>query len=625
MLLSPVYALWTLSRSTFEYYSCFLWVLLTGCNIESCRVLAYDTHALVHVYSLALTLRLWDVPHYRAPTFAHDLRANLKNVAIPGTGARGVERGGVRHTSPPPAHWLLQSHARAHVWARLCTHLHMHAHTLTSCPTLHARVKNVMNCFATPPSRLAHWPAPGVPLSVFCSSKAAALLFFLVVNPLASAFGALYLAATGSAASCFGDEADGAGLHGVAGATAGYGGRGAGLHAQYAKQAAAAKAAPASGGILRVAALYRELLLAPSHWLATWRLNCALVAWHAAVAGSPRDYSLEDKARFLREADTLGLPVAPYIKAPRVFIKHRAVEGGQVRELSRGGAAWARHLARQVNPVPEASTVCYTQRSAAGTDVRLSPDGSPAPRPPQAIHVYKNFTGGGDWIVQEALDNAPCLARMLPQGAPLSTFRCAHTMHTQAVTAAACKHVVGAPAWLLLLSPAPQPCLQGAHCVSGMAGGPRGAAQERLRAQRPGSGWVACSSRSRHAAAAAAAAKAAAGVLTCTAAGATAPLPAAATATTAAAAVANAALAAGAAAAAAAAAGGRRADYGGAQPEPNAATALLAQPQPRHPHAPGGPLEPRRWRSPQQQEPAAACQHRRQSARGHASAARGQR
>ena len=47
----------------------------------------------------------------------------------------------------------------------------------------------------------------------------------------------------------------------------------------------------------------------------------------------------------------------------------------------------------------------------------------PCVRAPQGIHVYRNFTAGGDWIIQEALDNAPCLARLLPRRAPLSTFR----------------------------------------------------------------------------------------------------------------------------------------------------------------------------------------------------------
>ena len=31
-------------------------------------------------------MELWDKPHYRHPSFAHDLRANLRNVAVPGTG-----------------------------------------------------------------------------------------------------------------------------------------------------------------------------------------------------------------------------------------------------------------------------------------------------------------------------------------------------------------------------------------------------------------------------------------------------------------------------------------------------------------------------------------------------------
>jgi len=77
----------TALRATAEYYICFIYCLITGCNIERCPVLQHQTAALVHVFSLAKTLRLWNAPHYRAPTFAHDLRDNLKNVAIPGTGA----------------------------------------------------------------------------------------------------------------------------------------------------------------------------------------------------------------------------------------------------------------------------------------------------------------------------------------------------------------------------------------------------------------------------------------------------------------------------------------------------------------------------------------------------------
>lgn len=45
-----------------------------------------DRRVRVYVYSLALILRLWHEPHYRSGTFANDMRKNLRNVALPGTG-----------------------------------------------------------------------------------------------------------------------------------------------------------------------------------------------------------------------------------------------------------------------------------------------------------------------------------------------------------------------------------------------------------------------------------------------------------------------------------------------------------------------------------------------------------
>lgn len=137
----------------------------------------------------------------------------------------------------------------------------------------------------------------GAPLSWFCAHKLLVLLFLLVINPIACLLGAIYLVATNSpGSSSSSDGADSAG-----------------------------------GGLSAVAKRYRELLLAPAHWFATWRLNCVLVAWHAHVSGNQREYALEDKADFLLEADRLGLPVAPFVKAPKVFVKHRSIEGGQVR------------------------------------------------------------------------------------------------------------------------------------------------------------------------------------------------------------------------------------------------------------------------------------------------------
>ena len=39
------------------------------------------------------------------------------------------------------------------------------------------------------------------------------------------------------------------------------------------------------------------------------------------------------------------------------------------------------------------------------------------------IYFYKNATVGGDWIIQERIDNGQWVRRHLPEGAPLSTFR----------------------------------------------------------------------------------------------------------------------------------------------------------------------------------------------------------
>ncbi len=39
------------------------------------------------------------------------------------------------------------------------------------------------------------------------------------------------------------------------------------------------------------------------------------------------------------------------------------------------------------------------------------------------IHVLRNFTAGGEWILQDALTNGPAIARILPPAAPLSTLR----------------------------------------------------------------------------------------------------------------------------------------------------------------------------------------------------------
>jgi hypothetical protein len=45
-----------------------------------------DRWARVTVYSQALIFQMWDKPHYRATSLQQDMKDNLRNVAIPGTG-----------------------------------------------------------------------------------------------------------------------------------------------------------------------------------------------------------------------------------------------------------------------------------------------------------------------------------------------------------------------------------------------------------------------------------------------------------------------------------------------------------------------------------------------------------
>ena len=75
--------LWT----TIEYWRTLAWYF-RGKSFAECPYLREEKNrqARVQLYSLALVLWLWNKPHYRHPTFADDLRANLRNVAVPGTG-----------------------------------------------------------------------------------------------------------------------------------------------------------------------------------------------------------------------------------------------------------------------------------------------------------------------------------------------------------------------------------------------------------------------------------------------------------------------------------------------------------------------------------------------------------
>ena len=80
--------MWALLATLLTYWRAFFYFWRSNGDFEGCPFLKreQDLPAKVHVYGLWLDLYLWDRPHYRAPTYRHDLLANLCNVAVPGTG-----------------------------------------------------------------------------------------------------------------------------------------------------------------------------------------------------------------------------------------------------------------------------------------------------------------------------------------------------------------------------------------------------------------------------------------------------------------------------------------------------------------------------------------------------------
>jgi len=123
------------------------------------------------------------------------------------------------------------------------------------------------------------------------------------------------------------------------------------------------------GDTERVAAAFSEQLVTPQDWFSFWRLNCLLSTFHAHVTGD-KGYDMEDKHAFLTTAEREGIPVSPSLKMPKLIVKHRNEEGGL------------------------------------------------------GLHAFTNaFVDNGDWLIQEHLENDDFVAGMLPEDAPLSTFR----------------------------------------------------------------------------------------------------------------------------------------------------------------------------------------------------------
>ena len=114
---------------------------------------------------------------------------------------------------------------------------------------------------------------------------------------------------------------------------------------------------------------YAQRLLAPNDWFSYWRLNCRVAGMHALLNNVPVGYDMENKWTFLKEGKDRGVPISPYLDSPAIVVKHRNEEGGL------------------------------------------------------GIYFYKNATDGGDWIIQERIENSDWVSSLLPSNAPLSTFR----------------------------------------------------------------------------------------------------------------------------------------------------------------------------------------------------------
>jgi hypothetical protein len=114
---------------------------------------------------------------------------------------------------------------------------------------------------------------------------------------------------------------------------------------------------------------FTKNLLHPDDWFSLWRMNSHLVSFHSMVTGS-QDYKMEDKWTFLVSGKALQVPVSPFNDQTEAIVcKNKMIEGGM------------------------------------------------------GIHFYRNAAYGGDWIIQDRLQNAPWLNALLPQNAPLSTMR----------------------------------------------------------------------------------------------------------------------------------------------------------------------------------------------------------
>jgi len=77
---------WHAVKATSQFYLSVVHFLFLGGSYDRCPFFSDSPQAKAQVYSLCVVLWLWDRPHYRSGTYQDDMVANLRNVAIPGSG-----------------------------------------------------------------------------------------------------------------------------------------------------------------------------------------------------------------------------------------------------------------------------------------------------------------------------------------------------------------------------------------------------------------------------------------------------------------------------------------------------------------------------------------------------------
>jgi len=113
---------------------------------------------------------------------------------------------------------------------------------------------------------------------------------------------------------------------------------------------------------------YIDHLLHPSDWFTFWQMNCRLTSY-ASLITNHKHFQYENKWLFITEGLKLHIPVSPILDIKSLVCKNINIEGGL------------------------------------------------------GITFYKNAMHGGEYIIQERLNNADWLQEMLPTNGPLSTMR----------------------------------------------------------------------------------------------------------------------------------------------------------------------------------------------------------